>query len=72
MNKLFVDANVLVAVIIKEYPMFGKANRVLSMADHLQFQLYTSPLALVIAIYFADSPLLNCEDSLLHHSWVVQ
>ena len=54
MNKLFVDANVLVAVINKEYPVFSKAIRVLSLADHPQFQLFTSPLALAIAFYFAE------------------
>lgn len=51
--KLFIDANVLVAVLNKEYPTFSYASRVLSLTDKSEFQLYTSSLALAIAFYFS-------------------
>lgn len=53
--KLFLDANVLVSVLNKEYPVFSYSSRVLSLTDHdPKFKLYTSPLCLAIAYYFAD------------------
>ena len=52
--RLFLDANVLVAVINKEYPLFTHASRIISLADHRQFEVYTSPLCLAIAFYFAE------------------
>jgi predicted nucleic acid-binding protein len=52
--KLFIDANVLVAVLNKEYPLFTYAARLLSLADTKKYTLYTSPLCLAIAFYFAE------------------
>lgn len=51
--KVFLDANVLVTVLNKEYPAFSYAARVLSLADHPKFQLYTSPICFAIAFYFS-------------------
>ena len=52
--KVFVDANVLVAVLNKEYPVFSYAARVLSLNDSAGFDVYTSPVCLAIAFYFAE------------------
>ncbi len=52
--KLFLDANILVTVLNKEYPLFPYAAKVLSLADQSKFQVYTSPICLAIAFYFAD------------------
>lgn len=54
MKKLFIDANVLVAVLNKEYPLFTHAARVLSLADKADIHLFTSPVCLSIAFYFAE------------------
>ena len=51
--KAFVDANVIVAVLNKEYPVFTHAAKVLSLADSRRFQLYTTPLCFAIAFYFS-------------------
>ena len=52
--KVFVDANVLVSVLNKEYPLFTNTSRILSLADSSGFQIYTSPICLAIAFYFAS------------------
>jgi len=52
--KAFLDASVLVAVLNKEFPEYTYAARVLSLANKDQFELYTSPLCLAIAFYFAS------------------
>ena len=52
--KIFLDANVLVAVINKEYPLFSFASRILSVSDTKDFQVFTSPICLAIAFYFAE------------------
>ena len=52
--RIFLDANILVAVINKEYPLFTYASRIMSLADNKQFEVYTSPLCLAIAFYFAE------------------
>jgi len=52
--KLFVDANVLVAVINKEYPLFTYAARILSLSERRNFELYTSPICLAMAFYFSE------------------
>lgn len=54
MQKLFIDANVIVAVLNKEYPLFSHAARILSLADRKDIQLFTSPVCLSIAFYFAE------------------
>lgn len=52
--KIFVDANILVAVVNKEYPLFSYASRVLSLSEYGNYILYTSPICLAIAFYFAE------------------
>ncbi len=54
MTKIFIDANILVAVLNKEYPLFRTAARVLSLSEHKPFQLYTSATCLAIAFYFSE------------------
>lgn len=51
---IFLDANILVAVLNKEYPLFSDAARVLSLTDNKRFKVYTSPVCLAIAFYFAE------------------
>lgn len=51
--KVFLDANILVTVLNKEYPAFSYAARVLSLADNPKFQLYTSSICFAIAFYFS-------------------
>lgn len=51
---IFLDANILVAVLNKEYPLFSNAARVLSLTDNKRFKVYTSPVCLAIAFYFAE------------------
>ena len=50
--KVFLDANVLVTVLNKEYPLFNHASRLLSLGKG--FTLFTSPICLAIAFYFAE------------------
>ena len=52
--KVFLDANVIVAVLNKEYPLFSFASRILSVSDRKDFQLFTSPICLAIAFYFVE------------------
>jgi predicted nucleic acid-binding protein len=52
--KLFLDANVLVAVLNREYPLFSYAARILSIAGKADFDVFTSPVCLAIAFYFAE------------------
>jgi predicted nucleic acid-binding protein len=54
MKKIFLDANVLVSVLNKEYPLFSYSSRVLSLAEDKKFELFTSPICLAIAFYFAE------------------
>ena len=51
---LFIDANILIAVCNKEYPLFPFAARILSLADKKDFQLFTSPLCMAITFYFVE------------------
>ena len=51
--KIFLDANILVSVINNEYPLFTYSSRILSLTDNPKFEVYTSPLCLAIAYYFA-------------------
>ena len=48
------DANILVSVLNKEYPLFTYAARIVSLADNKKFTVYTSPVCLAIAFYFAE------------------
>ena len=52
--KIYIDANLLVAVLNKEMPVFTYAARVLSLTNHPRFTLITSPICLAIAFYFAE------------------
>ncbi len=52
--KVFLDANVLVTVLNKEYPLFSYASRILSAGDKKNIELFTSPICLAIAFYFAE------------------
>ena len=52
--KTFLDANILVAVLCNEYPAFTYCARVISLCDNPEFEVYTSPLCLAIAYYFAE------------------
>jgi len=51
---IFADANILVSVINKEYPLFPLTSRILSLGDSSGFRLFTSPVCLAIAFYFAE------------------
>ena len=52
-HRIFLDANVLVAVLCNEYPRFSACARMLSLADDKRFRVYSSPLCLAIGAYFA-------------------
>jgi predicted nucleic acid-binding protein len=52
--KVFVDANILVAVFNKEYPAYDSSARVLSLAGRQGIELVCSTLSLGIAFYFAE------------------
>lgn len=52
--KIFLDANILVSVLNKEYPLFSTTSRILSLSDSKNFILYSSPVCLAIAFYFAE------------------
>jgi len=52
--KVFLDANVIISVLNKEYPLFTYSARILSLSSKNQFNLYTSPLCLAIAFYFSS------------------
>jgi predicted nucleic acid-binding protein len=52
--RVFVDANVLVSVLNKEYPLFTYSSRILSLAGSNSFQIYTSPVCRATAFYFAE------------------
>ena len=54
MVRIFLDANVLVSVLNKEYPLFTYSSRILSLATNPKFEVYTSPICLAIAFYFAE------------------
>ncbi len=51
--RVFIDANILVATLNREYPLFNWSARVLSLHGRHNIQLFTSPLCLAIAFYFA-------------------
>ena len=59
--RIFLDANVLVSVLNKEYPLFTYSSRILSLADHKGYEVFTSPLCLTIAFYFAEKKNVDVE-----------
>ncbi|MEO8822961.1 MAG: PIN domain-containing protein [Ginsengibacter sp.] len=52
--RIFLDANILVSVLNKEYPLYSITSRILSISDRKDFLLYSSPVCLAIAFYFAE------------------
>ncbi len=52
--KIFLDANILVSVLNREYPLFPFTSRILSQNGKNNLHLFTSPLCLAIAFYFAE------------------
>jgi predicted nucleic acid-binding protein len=60
MTRIFIDANVLVSVLNREYPKFRMSARVVSLADNPAYSLYTSSTCLAIAFYFASK---RCKES---------
>jgi predicted nucleic acid-binding protein len=59
--RIFLDANFLVSVLNKEYPLFTYSSRILSLADKNKFTLYTTPVCLAIAFYFAEKKFRSKE-----------
>lgn len=53
MQRIFLDANILVTVLCNEYPRFSWCARVLSLCDDRRFEVHTSPLCLAIGAHFA-------------------
>ncbi|HPH24456.1 MAG TPA: PIN domain-containing protein [Chitinophagaceae bacterium] len=52
--KVFLDANILVSVLNKEYPVFTYTARVLSLSEDKKFQLFSSSSCFAIAFYFSS------------------
>jgi predicted nucleic acid-binding protein len=51
--KIFLDANILVTVLNKEYPSYQHCARILSLPAP-KYRICTSPVCLAIAFYFAE------------------
>ena len=54
MMRIFLDANVLVSVLNREYPHFDSCARCLSLSSDSRITLYASSLSLGIAFYFSE------------------
>lgn len=52
--KIFLDANVLISVLNKEYPFYSDTCRILSLSSHSRFKIFTSPVCLAIAFYYSE------------------
>jgi len=52
--KIFLDANVLVSVLNKEYPVFIHSSRIFSLSHHSGFKVFTSPVCVAIAFYYSE------------------
>lgn len=52
--RVFLDANVLISVLNKEYPLFPISSRILSLADRKGTLLFSSPICMAIAFYFSE------------------
>ena len=50
---VFIDANVIIATLNREYPLFTWSSRVMSLQGMNNIRLFTSPLCLAIAFYFS-------------------
>jgi len=52
--RIFLDANILISILNKEYPLFTHTSRILSLSGRKGFEIYTSSICLAIAFYFAE------------------
>jgi len=52
--KVFIDANVIIATLNREYPLFTWSSRVMSLQGKNNIKLFTSPFCLAIAFYFSS------------------
>jgi predicted nucleic acid-binding protein len=52
--KVFIDANILVSVLNKEYPAYPYAARLLSLHGEKKVSVVTSTVCLAIAFHFAE------------------
>lgn len=52
--RVFADANILVSVLNKEFPLYSITARIISLADNRKFTVFTSPVCLAIAFYFSE------------------
>lgn len=50
---IFLDSNVVVAILNREYPLFDYAAKVLSLSDRNDVEIYVSPVTVATAYYFA-------------------
>lgn len=53
MQRIFLDANILISVLCNEYPKYPFCARVLSLCDDRRFEVYTSALCLTIGAHFS-------------------
>lgn len=53
-HRVFIDANVLVSVLLKEYPTYTWSSRLLSLADSSLVCFVTTPIVIAIAFYFTE------------------
>lgn len=53
MKKVFVDANVIITVLNREYPKFRLSGRILSLSENPNYTICTSATSLAITYYFA-------------------
>jgi predicted nucleic acid-binding protein len=53
-RKVYLDANIIVAIVNNEYPVLPDCAKVLSLCSDVRFRVYTSPLCLSIAFYYAQ------------------
>jgi predicted nucleic acid-binding protein len=52
--KIFLDAKIFISVLNNEYPNFTYSSRILSLTENRKFAVFTSPICLAIAFYFAE------------------
>ena len=64
--KVFLDANILVSVLNKEYPVFTYSSRILSLIGKKNAEVFTSPICLAIAFYFVEKKSGNKVSSTLN------
>lgn len=54
MKNIYLDVNVLVAIINHELNSVADCTKILSLADNPKFNVYASPITLAICFYFAE------------------